>query len=91
MALSIGVKAGARLTIGDKNMSVVKVVTPALIKILVDGKEFEITDLESTQVLPDVRISAGLWSGKGSQLYTRLAFEAPYHIRIERVREDRAA
>jgi len=90
MALSLGVKKGSKIRIGgDKMLVVDEILRPDLINITVDGKSFTIDDLESQTILPDVKVFAGLGShpSKNNSNYARLAFDAPYAIRIERVPE----
>lgn len=90
MALSIGVKRGSQIRVFTEAWeSLVKVkAVEALDSIVVDvdGRTYTITDLERQEVLPQVLLSCGRSGQSGSQGgYSRLAFEAPRSIRIERI------
>jgi hypothetical protein len=82
MALSIGVSAGDRINVGGHRVRVKAIVNPMLIVLKVDDdKEFLISDKENTEILPDVRVFAGI--GRRS-VGNRLGFIAPKRIAIVR-------
>ena len=86
MALSIGVTAGTRIRVDEQLVHVLE-ARPKMVTIRVDNsKPRVITDEERTEILPRVFVQCGVQEGllvSGS----RLAFEAPREIKIERVRE----
>lgn len=87
MALSIGVKAGRKICIGGTHMLCVReILAPNQVRITFDDKEMLVTDLERTELMAEVFVSCGLSDSQPGSQYTRLAFEAPRVIRIERVR-----
>lgn len=49
------------------------------------GEEYEVTSMERVKLAEGVFVSCGPWNGKGMESYSRLAFEAPRSIRIERI------
>jgi hypothetical protein len=85
MALSLGVKAGSKIRIGDHMLEVVQVDREDCIDITLDGKLFVITDLQRTQIAPEVYVSCGSQNGKGLPEHGRLAIEAPRSIPIIRL------
>jgi sRNA-binding carbon storage regulator CsrA len=90
IALSLGVKRGRKIKIGSSILTVTKVASLNQVEIDVDGKPYTITDLEATQIMPNVRVFCGKVPGhlKGmvASVEARLAFEAPIEIKITRVR-----
>lgn len=89
MAKSIGVTRGSRIRVGSQ---VVKVIscTPRMVTLCVDhGKPLIITEEERVEIIPKVFVFVGVpdhLNISGS----RLAFEAPRDILIDRVRQDHA-
>ncbi len=88
MALSVGARKGKKIRVGGTTGSVVlvdEVYAPNRVRLSVDDKTFLVTDAERTEILPQVFVSCGFDDkGKAGNQYTRLAFEAPRSIRIER-------
>ena len=83
MALSLGVRKGSRISVGDHCVEVKAMVPPNLIVITVDdGPEMVISDQSKTDILPNVSVFSGVGAaGNGC----RLAFEAPRSITIRRL------
>jgi len=75
---------GYTLSGGDV-LEVLEVVTTNAIRVKYKEENFVVTDQERTKLDEEVFVSCGLWNGKGDPEYSRLAFEAPKSIRIERV------
>jgi hypothetical protein len=93
MALSLGVKRGARILIGGQLLIVKSILAANKILIQFGDKDALVTDLQRTELMPDAYVSAGQPDdGEDTPpVYTRLAFEAPRAIRIERIPDARAA
>lgn len=87
MGLSLGVKKGLRIKVGSAMVAIQKVENHNLITVDVDGKEYVITDQERVEVLPSVFLSCGQKDLRGTATYSRLLFEAPRTIRIERLKD----
>lgn len=88
MALSIGVKAGSKIkvkSVRDHIVEVLNVPSHDRLVISVDGVQFEVTDKQRVEILPRVFVFCGSKDSRGVESYTRLAFEAPKIVRIERV------
>lgn len=86
VALSIGVGKGSRIKVGDSMLRVVEIVPGVAISVQLDGnKTFMITDSERTEIMPGVFVQIGL-NPKNVDSGSRLAFEAPRSITINRVR-----
>lgn len=83
MALSLGIKNGSKLSIGQHCLEVKRIISGNMIVVVLDDAEdFTVTDLQATEILPNVRVFAGIGqNGNGS----RLAFEAPESIEIRRM------
>lgn len=94
MALVIGVRVGGKVRIGSKHAiedGTNSVLTLTRVRSLteevgvdVDGKDFTITDKQTIEVLPRVRVSLGTGQREFEQEYVRLVFDAPVNIRILR-------
>jgi hypothetical protein len=89
MALSLGVRGGkkVRFIVKGKShiMTVLEVVSPSNVRVAFDGREILITDLERAKLMDNVFVSCGKEEDSIKEGYTRLAFEAPREIRIERI------
>lgn len=93
MPLSLGVKKGSKIKVDQSMVEVVDVVSLSEIRINVSNgmlrqiKQHTITNEERTEILPEVFVSAGRDDGAdhSTKGYTRLAFEAPRRIKINRV------
>lgn len=87
MALVIGVVAGSRIKITDNGRTYVKMLTVhevrgPLVACYLAGQEMQaVSDLERTEIVADVFVSAA--RGKNKDGRTRLLFEAPRHIQIK--------
>jgi hypothetical protein len=85
MALSLGVRIGSRILVGNHCIEVKARLAPNRIVITVDnGGEILITDEAATAVLPGVKVFAGM-AKKGNE--PRLAFVAEPAIKIVRVKD----
>lgn len=84
MALSLGVRKGSTIKVGGDVVTVTDVVKADEVHVRVRETNFTVTDKERTQILPDVFVFCGSKDAfqKGN---SRLAFEAPRRIRIERL------
>jgi len=83
MALSIGVGVGSKIDIGGHLLVVKALVQPNVVVVTVDrGEEIVISEGKSVEVLPGVKVQAGLGGN-------RLAFHAAKSIRISRVGEEK--
>lgn len=85
MALSIGVRGGKRVRIGKHILTILEVIAPDKVRVAFNGREFLVTDLERVKLMEDVYVSCGKADNVVYEAYTRLAFEAPREIRIERI------
>ena len=88
MALSLGVNEGTQITIDNLLLEVRKVFNSSDVLIDVDGVPHRITDKQRTEVLRNVFVSCGLSGSNEKVFFTRLAFEAPYEIKIYRVKNN---
>lgn len=87
MALSLGVSVGSEITIGPVNrLKVLDIIGGTQVKIEVGGNQFLIDDQERQEVLPEVFVSCGLSAPTRGTHTSRLAFEAPRSIKIDRVK-----
>lgn len=84
MALILGVQAGSRIYIGDTPLDVVSTQGYQSIRVQIDGKGYDITQEESVEVYPQVRMSAGVPVHKRNTPLPRLVIEAPREIVILR-------
>ena len=83
VALSIGVKVGSRIAVGNHIVRVTDVLRADEMKLTVDdGPDILISDKQTVMILPEVHVFAGIGvNGVGR----RLAFEAPREIPIHRL------
>lgn len=86
MALSLGVSIGSEITLGPDNvLKVLDIVGGTQVKVQINGgKVFDIDDSERQEVLPDVFVSCGLSTTSRGAKTSRLAFEAPLSVKIDR-------
>ena len=84
MALILGVQTGSRLYINDVPLDVLKTQGYNLIIVEVDNEVFRITPDESTEVYPNVMMSAGIPTQRKNPHLPRLVIEAPRDIVILR-------
>lgn len=91
MALSLGVSKGSEIVVGlsdrEETIQVLDVECGTRVAIKVMGKRLEIDDQERVEVLPEVFVSCGLSNPHRGSRTSRLAFEAPRRIKINRVRK----
>jgi hypothetical protein len=86
MALSIGIKKNSRVLVGGSHLLVVKeIIAPTQVRVEFDERSILVTDLERAKLMDDVFVSCGLLPPNSTNHYSRLAFEAPREIRIERL------
>jgi len=84
MALAIGVTKGTKIRIGNMMLKVIDIVAGKCVRVAVDnGAPILVTDSERTPLAPNVFVSMGKSSSTSG---SRLAFEAPRAIPIERIR-----
>lgn len=84
MALSLGVRVGSLLTVGNTEVKVEEIGPGQRITLSLLGKSRLITDQERIEILPDVFVSMGMGSSPNGSPAHRLAFEAPRSIEIKR-------
>lgn len=96
MALVLGVPLGSDFYVGDTRMVVSKITSPANFEVLVEGPQvdrvYPISDFP-TEVLADVKLSAGLTHGIPPAGMVKVAIDAPKKVRVLRGdlwREERA-
>jgi hypothetical protein len=84
--LSLGVQKDSRISIGPYVMRVIEVLGDGrLVSIEVADQRFMISEEERTEVLPEVFVFCGVPNTWNSSFRSRLAFEAPIAIRINRI------
>jgi hypothetical protein len=85
MALSLGVRIGSKIAVGDHEVQVKILVQPSLIVVSVDGgRDIVVSDQEQIEILLDVAVFSGV-GAKGTGGGNRLAFVAPREILIRRL------
>ena len=85
MALSIGVRKGQSIKIGQEILTITDIQDRRVIHVTIAGRVFRLTEAESSEIAPDVRASVG---SRPDQQYARIAFEAPRRIAINRIPQD---
>jgi hypothetical protein len=87
MALSIGVSKGSKIQVGKNLMRVLEVQDSRHVSIMYGNTRHLITDTERTEVEPGVFLSCGIKQDKETMMNSsRIAFEAPRSVIINRVR-----
>jgi hypothetical protein len=81
MPLVLSLQLQHKFYIGDKTAKVVEIVSPMEFTVNVDGKLFDIDDVQAKEVLPDVFMSAGDRPQFG---FVRALIDAPRSIHISR-------
>ncbi len=86
MALALGFSAGQDFYAGDTRVKVMKIRADLTFDLEVwppngDKQVVHITDMESTEVAPNVRLSMG---NTGTEGTARILIEAPKHIKVLR-------
>jgi sRNA-binding carbon storage regulator CsrA len=92
MSLSLGVRTGGQIKIGDDMLTVSSVARDGLtVRVNVRGREYQLSDEEKTEVLPDVYVFCGVSAHTpwGLPFRSKLAFDAPRVIQIDRIQIDR--
>lgn len=77
MALILSVRTDESVYVGDRKITLLKILTPVKYRVLVEGPMdtiYEITAKERTEVLPDVYLSAGI---DANMTQAKFAFDAP--------------
>lgn len=98
--LSLAIHKGTKITIGEELLRVSEVSENGLeIKLEVGGRKFIVSDKERVLIAPQVFVSCGVrdgatvkWKdqfGMDSLPQSRLAFEAPLSIKINRVKKQK--
>lgn len=88
MGLSLGVKVGDSVFVGDHVIDV-REITQDRIYLKCDGRIYDITGHEYTAVAQEVRIRRGNWPGS-SNSYPKLDIEASKQVKISLYRRDRS-
>lgn len=92
MALSIGVRRGSKILIGaapdgtgGELLRVIEVPKFNEVRLKFQGTTHTITDKERVLIAPNVYVSCGAQQQQDYEEYSRLAFEAPRSIKINRI------
>lgn len=86
MALSLGVKNGSQIKVGTTTLRVIEVSNSGKsILIEVANRRFLINDQDRTEILPDVFAFCGVTGDWAGERRSKIAFDAPRSIRIDRV------
>ena len=86
MALSIGVFPSSAIRIGQSILVVKEILDSKTVSITIDGGPPQlITEDKRTLILPDVYVFCGMKVNKPGVHESRLAFEAPRRIAINRI------
>lgn len=88
MGLSLGVRAGSKILIGAQEVNVLKVsqteVEVETFDLIRTRRVVKLTEQERVELFPEVFCSVGKVDLQAGNSYTRLVFEAPRTIAIER-------
>lgn len=91
MALSLGVSGGSKIDISLADQVVTikvdRIHSASHLTLIVKGRKVEIDDKERVEILPEVFVSCGLSQPTRGNRSTRIAFEAPIEIGINRVKK----
>lgn len=88
MALSIGIVPGSKIKVGNSVIRVDSVMNSNLVGLSLDGGPvFMVSDNEKTEVMPQVMVSCGVKAAREASHMSRLAFDAPRSISINRIEE----
>jgi AICAR transformylase/IMP cyclohydrolase PurH len=101
MALSIGVYRGMKIKVGSEMIRVADVQEDGRKVVLdVGTRQYTISENERVEIMPEVFVFCGVYDGiitkwttdeGDTVVHSRLAFEAPRSIRINRMGHGRAA
>lgn len=81
MSLVLSLHAGQDFFLDDTQVMVDEVLSDQHFRVSCEGKRFDVTDQEATEVLPDVFLSAGDRPQSG---IARVAIDAPHDVLILR-------
>jgi len=84
MALSLGVSRGSKIDIGSHLLEVMSVMVDHAVRVRINGRSFDLTEKQRTEVAPDVFISYGRGPTQSNGPSARLAIEAPRSMEITR-------
>jgi hypothetical protein len=84
-ALSLGVRRGREILIGDRKLVVEEVLGANRVRVVFDGRRILVTDHQKEELMPGVTVQAGMPNSGRKSPETRLAFEAPRSVKIVRV------
>ena len=85
MSLSIGVQKGFRIKIGDEVIRAIEIdYGRSVMMIEVGPRTHRITDDAKVEILPSVFVRYGKNRDRLDVMATRLAFDAPRHVKISR-------
>jgi hypothetical protein len=84
VALSLGIKAGVKIQVGESVVEIRSITPPALIVVSVDGgPDMVVSDQARQELMPHVFAFTGAKDGTGN----RIAIEAPRDIKITRMKD----
>ena len=87
MALALRFRTGEEFHVGLSDglvdVLVQEIIGPQEFVLRVEGRDYKITDEMATEVLPDVRVSAGF----GTDVLAQVVIDAPKSVTIDRLRE----
>lgn len=86
MALSIGVAVGAQIEVGDSMVIVQEIMGKTMALQIDHHPPVLVSEMERTEILPDVFVFVGARTSGTGGCANRLAFEAPPHIKINHLR-----
>jgi hypothetical protein len=83
LALTLGVRVGHKIQVGEHMVEVKKVHSTTLMTLTIDGEsDVQVSDQSRKEIVPSVHVFTG--SKEGETGY-RLAFEAPKSVKISRL------
>lgn len=85
MALSIGISQGTKIVVDKDILTVEDIPKATHVVVNYKGRQYVVTDEERIEIHPNVFVSCGLSDERKHDHNSRLAFEAPRAIFIERV------
>jgi sRNA-binding carbon storage regulator CsrA len=84
MALSLGIKVGSKIQVGDHEVLIKDLTPPSFIVVSVDGgNDIVVSERSRLEILPNVFVFS---AGENSN---RLVFEAPREVLISRVKNEK--
>jgi hypothetical protein len=85
MALSIGVSKGTEIRVGEHTLKVLAIENRQRITVEFKGVEHHLTDQERVELMDNTFVCCGLSKHDADQR-PRLAFEAPRHVSIDKLK-----